>query len=130
MVNFEVLWDGLHQYKIHVLGSGSAFVSVSIPQYVKGFSLLYRPSAVNPVCCDEADYNSEPHLCAPTIIHLVNLQSRPTLVITYSVCYKKVVHLPTESTNPGECLLSFRLTFLFSAFFCTVGCHCLHSCAQ
>ena len=77
----------------------------------KSFSLLYRPSAVNPLCFDAANDgcgalsyapHSDQHAPVnPPIEHDVGYLLGPVT--------KNEVYLPTEPTIGGGCLLSFRL---------------------
>jgi len=86
------------------------FVSVSFLQYVE--NILTFVLAV--LCQSSVPWQCRVHLWVILIcalrwpFHTMLIRhSRSTLFIMLSPCYKKVVLLPMEPTNPGGCLLSF-----------------------
>jgi len=82
----------------------------------KTFSLFYKPSTVNRLCCDAA-YDSCGESCAPHADqHPPGKHANQTCcLLSFRSCYKKkLVFLPTEPTILGGFLLSLRLTLLLS----------------
>jgi hypothetical protein len=77
----------------------------------KTFSLLYRLSTVNTVCCDTAYNSCEASSCAPRPDRHPpgEFANRAHRWLSCRLCYKKVVLLPIEPTIRGGCPLLFNL---------------------